>query len=1015
MRFRLIFLIVTAVGLSACTSSRMALDTPERVSDAVRVSTEDFLDTCRTAVCDPGSRLDSVGVDMAARQLTLYMNPAFAQIPFREETLAHLEAGLRTHLPDGLRGGDRNADKTVWDIEFRALGTSAETLIPNILAADPDPSKRPTIAPEPRPLVTPLDAPWRAGALHGRHIAVWPSHGWYWEGRLDRWEWQRARLFQTVEDVLPLSFVVPYLAPMLERAGANVHIPRERDFQHREVLVDNDSSTGDSTRYLEVGPQGASWKTGVGNGFAWREAYVDQENPFELGTYRFAPVIAHEALSPDQDPTAQTPAEIAWVPDIPEDGQYAVYVSWARMDAAAPDAEYRVHHAGGISRFRVDQRMSGGTWVYLGHFFFEKGVSPDGGAVRLSNEGSAPGTYVSADAVRFGGGMGSISRGGSTSGRPRFVEGARYWMQYAGMPASLVYNVTDTTNDYVDDYRGRAEWVNYLRGRPWGPNKNRMEGGLGVPVDLSLAFHTDAGVTGDSTTIGTLMIYSSTGAEGDRTYPDGVSRFANRDLGDLMQTQLTSDIRALYRPDWNRRAIWDRDYSEAVRPNVPGVLLELLSHQNFADMQLALDPTFRFHVARAIHKSMVRFLAGQYGFEPVISPLPPDHLAVETRDRTITLSWQSREDPLEPTATPSSWVVYMREDEGAFGNGIPVDQPTFRIGQAARGVLYSFRVSAVNEGGESLWSEEVSAGYPALPHARIPDGNALIVAGFDRLAAPDTVDIGNFRGFAHFRDEGVAEGTDVAWIGHQYDFDDASPWLDDDSPGHGASYATYETTPTIGNTFNYPSVHGRALLDAGFSVSTVSDEVLMAGVGTGSGMGAGFSTSAYDFMDVILGEERGPDFPALPEAFRTALARYVATGGSVLVSGAHVATDTAGPRADSLSRAFAAEVLGFTWRTDHAVQTGRLTFVPSAFPGELPTLMFNTDVTAPVYRVESPDALEPAGSAETLLRYTDNNMSAAVGRAGPGGVVVLGFPFETIQGAAERLRFMNLLIDYTIR
>ena len=75
--------------------------------------------------------------------------------------------------------------------------------------------------------------------LQDRNIALWQSHGWYYEQRTDRWQWQRARVFTTVEDKFTLSFVIPYLAPMLERAGANVFMPRERDYQRNEVIVDN--------------------------------------------------------------------------------------------------------------------------------------------------------------------------------------------------------------------------------------------------------------------------------------------------------------------------------------------------------------------------------------------------------------------------------------------------------------------------------------------------------------------------------------------------------------------------------------------------------------------------------------------------------------------------------------------------------------------------------------------------------------------------------------------------------
>ena len=75
-------------------------------------------------------------------------------------------------------------------------------------------------------------------------------------------------------------------------------------------------------------------------------------------------------------------------------------------------------------KFKVNQQIGGGTWVYLGTFTFDKGRN-DYGMVVLSNESKEKGV-VCADAVRFGGGMGNIARGGQTSGLPRYLEGARY-------------------------------------------------------------------------------------------------------------------------------------------------------------------------------------------------------------------------------------------------------------------------------------------------------------------------------------------------------------------------------------------------------------------------------------------------------------------------------------------------------------------------------------------------------------------------------------------------------------
>ena len=1010
---RWVLVLVAGISFTACSGpSRMASVedlTDLEASLTAKQQIDAVLDACKQSACptelDPGAGVDTVLVDRVSRLLEVRFNQALAQEAFRVEDVAALEHLVSEAVNPLFEG---------WTIRQQVLGVSPSMLVPNVYRADggSDEKRWPAARPG-KPLVQYPDMPWRSTAqLSGRHVAVWPSHGWYYEERTDRWEWQRARLFQTVEDLFPMSFVVPYLAPMLERAGAYVHMPRERDVQPNEVVVDADRQwirdrqgrllkptpeevgAESGNRYLEVGQAEVAWRTGPGAGFMALDT-LRNENPFHLGTHRVATTT--------DEPTATA----TWIPHIPEAGRYAVHVSWGRTSAPTHDARYTVYHRGGATEVVVDQGMMPGTWVYLGTFSFEEGQRPETGRVELSNASAAPGRQVSADAVRFGGGVGHVVRAGQTGGRPRFTEGARYYMQYAGFPDTLVYNVTETTNDYVDDYRSRAEWVNYLQGAPLGPNKDRDVEGLGVPVDVSLAFHTDAGVTKNESTIGTLMIYSSTGMEGERAFPSGFSRFANRDLGDAMQTQIVDDIRALYDTSWTRRAIWDRDYSEAVRPNVPGVLLELLSHQNFADMRFGLDPRFRFDVARAVYKSMVRFMADQYGFDPVIQPLAPDHLEARWEGDSLVLSWAPVLDPLEPTAAPDAYVVYMRTAEGDFDDGRLVEQPRFTVEGIRPGVVHGFRVSAVNAGGESAPSETVAA---ARAGASAP--TATIVAAFDRISAPGTIESGPFRGFAGFVDEGVPDGYDLSYVGDQYDFDSESAWLDDDSPGHGASWATFETRTLKGNTFDYPMTHAAALLAAGYSSETVSDER--------------FSDAAWmvdwsdrpgrTLLDVILGEEkttRGPgqreSFAVMPPDFRASLSGVLQSGVPVFISGAHVATDTAGPAADEASAEFARTELGFVWRTDRAVQRGRVTMLPDGLAGP-GSLSFNTDPVGPVYRVEHPDALDAAETGEPLMRYRDNNMGAAVGQ--PGKSVVMGFPFETIFDEGQRAVLMRSIVRY---
>ena len=551
------------------------------------------------------SKIDTILVDPLTGAATIEFNDAFAYIPFREADVRKVKAALMAKL-------GKSYEKK--GVTFLANGYPLEDLVPNYYRSSRsnyDESRLSKPMAERIPLVRALDAPWSPSlGMRDYNIALWGSHGWYYEPRSERWEWQRARVFQTIEDLLPTAFVHGYLLPMLENAGAQVFMPRERDLQTNMVIVDNDAIS-DSIAYREIATKDSAFFQADSGGFApGYEPYEAGVNPFLLGTTR--------SMRSD---TAMT-SEIRWQPAIQESGEYAVYVSYKSGEDRVSDAKYTVYHEGGISRFLVNQQIAGGTWNYLGTFFFEAGADSHQAAVVLSNKSVQAGKIVSADAVRFGGGMGDVSRGGATSGRPRFVEAARYYMQFAGMPDSLVYNVTNKPDqDYVDDYRGRGEWANYLRGNPFGPNAKRDTGGLGIPIDLSLAFHTDAGQDKNST-IGTLLIYATQDLVKKDVFPDGVRRLANRDFADMLQTEIVDDIRRKYDSTWRRRSLWNKQYSEAVRPNMPGALLELLSHHNFLDMKFALDPRFRFDSSRSMYKAMLKFLATQYQRPFVVQPLP---------------------------------------------------------------------------------------------------------------------------------------------------------------------------------------------------------------------------------------------------------------------------------------------------------------------------------------------------------------------------------------------------------
>ena len=340
--------------------------------------------------------------------------------------------------------------------------------------------------------------------LEGRHLSLWASHGRYYDNKKKRWAWQRAQLFGTCEDLFTQTFVMPYLAPMLENAGAVVWMPRERDWQTNEVVVDNDNPqvyrcTSDGfavsplTSAIEYRETGKWEATGL-KGFANRKAVVIDkgDKPFESGTSRMAKTTRGTAN-----------ATVEYTPSVPEDGDYAVYVSYRTMEKSVEDAHYTVYHGGEESHFIVNQRMGGGTWVYLGTFRFTTDKR-DRNAVVVDN-GSSMSGVVTTDAVRFGGGLGTVMRNGTVSNTSRGNEGARYWGQYAGAPAS-VYTPKKDADDYTDDYSCRPIMMNWLAGGScYVPDKD----GLHVPIELSLAVHSDAGFRSDFKSIyGTLATSS---------------------------------------------------------------------------------------------------------------------------------------------------------------------------------------------------------------------------------------------------------------------------------------------------------------------------------------------------------------------------------------------------------------------------------------------------------------------------------------------------------------------------
>ena len=921
----------------------------------------------------------------------VYASVELAYYPMRPQSVEAIYKSVREQLPQENRNGK---------LLIYADGQLIENLIP-IYHSRISAKQRFTNTAT-APLVTRSSAISQPSkGLANRHIALWQSHGYYFKNSADEWRWQRPQLWETVEDLFTQSYVLPYIVPMLERAGATVLLPRERSTRTEELIIDNNKGI-DNTTYKECNG-GKKWENG-GLGFAHLyNSYPSGHNPFTDGTSRKV-----EATT-----SSKNLATASWGGEIPTSGIYSVYVAYTTLPESVNDARYTVHATGGDREFKVNQQMGGGMWVCLGDFYFEAGTHET--LVSLSNLSKHEGV-VTADAVKIGGGMGNIRRSvdpklrtegilyeESTSGYPRFTEGAKYWLQWSGFSTD-VYSPKEGLDDYKEDYMSRAHWVNALMG---GSPRLESEEGKNIPIDLALAVHSDAGVRLNDDIIGTLGIYSTKENKG-RFEGDELSRMLSRDLTDIVMTQIVSDIRDLYEPNWTRRGMWDKAYYEARIPGCPTMLLELLSHQNFADMRYGLDPSFRFDVSRAIYKGILRYLSSQYKYDYVVQPLPINSFAVELSGDIAHLSWEPTVDPLEPTAKPDYYILYTRVDGKGFDCGKRIDATTTLVKQEADKV-YSYRITAVNGGGESFDSETLSACVKS--NAK---GSVMIVNGFDRVSAPMSIQGDSIAGFYNRYDSGAGYIQDISFIGEQINFDRKLSRSENDNNALGTSYTDYEDRVIAGNSFDYPALHGGDFSSLGYSFCSASAKAVESG---------NVDLTKYQIVDIILGKQRttaigrgamGYRYKSISAEMQKAISNYTANGGNIFVSGNYLLSDLwNGAESTDSDKLFVEQVLHAKFGGNATTQRGEVNTKPNKFTKTRITLSFNKLPCEEIYAVEYPEVVTPSGKgAITALKYAGGGDTAAAAYKGDYATFIMGFPYETILDEAERRKLLEEIVNW---
>lgn len=530
------------------------------------------------------------------------------------------------------------------------------------------------------------------GALTGKVIYLSAGHGFTWVDGLG-WRTQRGNTNGIVEDLVSTESIHQYLVPMLLNAGAQVITVREADLNTNLVVVD-DGTAG----YVEAGA-GFADSTLAGWGAP--------PNPMLTGVNPFA--IAKNRL---MDAAATSNASATYTANFPADGYYNTYVSYSAFTARVTDAHYIVKHAGGDSHFRVNQRRHGGTWILLGRFYFKKGSRA---ALVVQNDSKDTGN-VSLDAVRFGGGVGFIDRGGGISGRPRFEESSRYNAQYAGAPTS-VYDFSST--DGNDDVSTRSRFAAWMH----EPGEDAVY----------LAWHTNAF---NGTAVGTdIYVYGP-------NPPDGTYNFTgvpgSDKLANFVHTELINDIRATTgwnEPVWRDRGVHSAYFGE-INPShnneMPGILMEIAFHDAAADATHLKEPGFRYLTTRAIAQGIIRFFADKDGVAARFPPEPPTHIAALAQPGgMVKVQWRAPAADTQGVwgAAPTKYRLYQSADGLGWDDGVDVTGLEF-TGPLPQAQARYYRVAAVNAGGESFGSEVVGARSPA-PGAK----TVMVVNAYDRLEA----------------------------------------------------------------------------------------------------------------------------------------------------------------------------------------------------------------------------------------------------------------------------------------
>lgn len=180
----------------------------------------------------------------------------------------------------------------------------------------------------------------------------------------------------------------------------------------------------------------------------------------------------------------------------------------------------------------------------------------------------------------------------------------------------------------------------------------------------------------------------------------------------------------------------------------------------------------------------------------------------------------------------------------------------------------------------------------------------------------------------------------MTYTGPQIEFERCAQFMNNDYPGFGASMGNYETQTIVGNTFDYPYVHGLALKNAGYSFVSCSKNAFAE---------RNTAPADYALLDLIFGLQRNVGkFEIFSSRLQAAILDYTKAGGNILLSGAFIGHE---------GGSFAEKTFSYIFRSPFAATDGlvsvpdtKVTYALQMMPSDKRYFLQNVDAIDPKYR-----------------------------------------------------------------